>query len=123
MLLACTRLLRRAQQHSATASFFAPGYRRGSAVLRAANVPPVQPGAFGMAMPPSYGDSGAGVEVLVEDLPGLKAAVMHRPKALNAMNTTMVERLTELYARCACVSPVSQLGRLRHTALSHSPCC
>lgn len=74
-------------------------------MLRANNVPPVQPGAFGMAMPPAYGDSDGPVEVLVEDLPGLKAAVMHRPKALNAMNTTMVERLTELYARCVrCVS-------------------
>jgi hypothetical protein len=91
-------------------------------VLRAANVPPVQPGAFGMAMPPAYGDSGAAVEVLVEDLPGLKAAVMHRPKALNAMNTTMVERLTELYTRCACAhvcvsaggvaAPPSHLGPL-----------
>ena len=76
------------------------GYRRSS-ILTPRSVPPVKPGVFGVAMPPAYArNPSAPVEVLVEDLPSMKAAVMHRPQALNAMNTSMVERLTELYIRC-----------------------
>jgi hypothetical protein len=74
---------------------------RRSSLLTPRSVPPVKPGVFGVAMPPAYArNPSAPVEVLVEDLPSMKAAVMHRPQALNAMNTSMVERLTELYTRC-----------------------
>jgi len=44
-------------------------------------------------------DASGHAEVLVEDLSCCRAAVLHRPAALNAVNANMVARLTELYAR------------------------
>jgi hypothetical protein len=55
--------------------------------------------AFGVAMPP-MGDPSKTSEVLVEDMVCMRAAVLNRPAALNAVNLSMVERLTELYAKC-----------------------
>ena len=39
----------------------------------------------------------ANAEVLVEEHGGMRAAVMNRPSALNAVNLSMVQRLTQLY--------------------------
>ena len=52
-------------------------------------------------------------EVLVEVQHGLlRAAVMNRPKALNAVNLSMVQRLTELYDTCVrAIRPPSQRPR------------
>ena len=46
-----------------------------------------------VAMAPAAASS----EVLVEEHGGMRAAVMNRPAALNAVNLSMVQRLTELY--------------------------
>lgn len=47
-----------------------------------------------VAMAPA---AAANTEVLVEEHGGMRAAVMNRPAALNAVNLSMVHRLTELY--------------------------
>ena len=51
--------------------------------------------AANVAMRPAAGTGDA--EVLIEDHGGMRAAVMNRPAALNAVNLSMVKRLTELY--------------------------
>ena len=38
-------------------------------------------------------------EVKVHDLAAIKVATLNRPQALNAVNGSMVARLTELYSR------------------------
>jgi hypothetical protein len=49
--------------------------------------------------------------VLIEDMVCMRAAVLSRPSALNAVNMSMVERLTELYAKCV-VGPRCRAARL-----------
>jgi hypothetical protein len=87
----------------------APPLAARLAAARAARAPPphghaaqlsVTAAAQRVAMPP-LGDPSKTNSVLIEDMQCMRAAVLNRPQALNAVDATMVERLTELYAKCA----------------------
>ena len=86
MLRVCSRLVQ---------PQFARSFLRGLQV-----VPLARPGSvFGVAMARHDEGPSTPCEVLTEDLQCCKAAVLNRPEALNAVNATMVARLTELYAK------------------------
>ena len=61
-------------------------------------------------------------DVLVEMQPGcFRTAVMNRPKALNAVNLSMVKRLTELYDTCVPRSALCAAPRPRRGAHPNAP--